>query len=87
MNMSPLHIYTFNIANPLDQQTHCNHHDLHTSILLAVAVFFVLSVLYAIRTYYAKQQERIRAEKERWDKAQEEAHRAHEDAEKAEMDR
>ena len=61
-------------------------HGLH-SILLAVAVFVVLSVLYAIRTYHAKQQERIRGEKNRWKKFQEEARRAHEDAKKAEMDR
>ena len=37
--------------------------------------------------YYAKQQERIRGEKDRWEKSQEEAYRVQEDAKKAEIDR
>ena len=54
---------------------------------MAVAVFIVLGMLYVGRTYYAKQQGKRRGEKERWEKSQEEARRAYEDAKKAEMDR
>ena len=52
-----------------------------------MAIFFVCSVLYIVRTYQAKQQERMRNENHRWEKAQEEAQRALADAKKAELDR
>ena len=42
--------------------------------------------MHVIRTYHSKQQERIFGEKERWEKAQEAACRAQEDAKKAELD-
>ena len=57
------------------------------SIGLAVAVFFICSMLHVSLTFYAKQQEKIRGEKDRWEKSQEERRRAQEDAKKAEMDR
>ena len=54
---------------------------------MAAAVFVVLSMLYVGRTYYAKQQERMHNENERWKRAEEEAHRAHQDTTKAALDR